>query len=55
MTRPGRARRAVTGALAVGCGSAVAVGLLAPAAGNASSHREAPYISSDPRADNTDV
>ena len=55
MTRQARARRAVTGALAVGCGSAVAVGLLAPAAGNASSHREAPYISTDPRADNTDV
>ena len=36
-------------------GSAAAVGLLAPATGNASSHREAPYTAGDPRADTTDV
>ena len=36
-------------------GSAAAVGVLAPATGNASSHREAPYTAGDPRADTTDV
>ncbi len=40
-------------------GSALAFGgsiaMLAPTAGNASSHREAPLIANDPQADNTDV
>lgn len=40
-------------AAAVGLSGAVAVGLVAPAQG--SSHREAPLISQDPTADNTDV
>ena len=34
---------------------AVFVGRLAPTSGNASSHREAPLISEDPAADNTDL
>jgi uncharacterized protein DUF4331 len=35
--------------------AALLVGRLAPSSGNASSHREAPLISEDPAADNTDL
>src|SRR3954451_2993084 len=42
----------VAGAAAVAIAVAVGRG---PAAGNASSHREAPLISEDPSADNTDL
>nr|WP_224754875.1 DUF4331 domain-containing protein [Streptomyces chumphonensis] len=42
-----------TGAIALA--AAVAVAGLAPATSSASSHREAPLIAGDPRADNTDV
>ena len=53
--RPGLTRRSVaaTGAAVFALsGGALA---LAPAASQASSHREAPLIAGDPRADNTDV
>jgi hypothetical protein len=48
-------RRGIAGlaALTIGIGGSLA--LLAPTAANASSHREAPLISSDPTVDNTDV
>ena len=55
MARAGRARGALVGGLAVVAGSAAAAGLLAPATGNASSHREAPYTAGDPRVDNVDT
>src|ERR687885_1582911 len=44
----------VAGAAAAAIAVALARGL-APQAGNASSHREAPLISEDPSADNTDL
>ena len=51
---PTRGRRplAVLAAAATGLSG---VALLGPATGTASSHREAPFIADDPRADNTDV
>ena len=48
-------RRATLVALASASGLVAGVGALAPTAGNASSHREAPYISTQPQLDNTDV
>ena len=48
-----RLRRTTAGAALVSL--AVGVVGLAPTASNASSHREAPLIAGDPRADNTDV
>jgi hypothetical protein len=57
MARPaqwGTGRRALAGVAAAATGMS-GVALLAPATTNASSHREAPYIADDPRADNTDV
>jgi Domain of unknown function (DUF4331) len=48
------ARRCFAGAAALGAVAMAASGLTVPAAG-ASSHREAPLISNDPRSDNTDV
>src|SRR3954470_22189124 len=52
-TRPKRRRLvALTGAAAV---LAATAGALAPGAAYASSHREAPLIAGDPRADNTDT
>jgi Domain of unknown function (DUF4331) len=47
-----RALIATSGALALGVGLFAGLG---PAPGGASSHREAPLISGDPRVDNTDV
>ena len=52
--RTSRRSRAVALAAALTTGAAGAV-LLAPATSSASSHREAPAISGDARADNTDV
>lgn len=54
-TRAGRSRRKWTATGVVGLAVLVAAGALAPIAGNASSHREAPLIANDPQADNTDV
>jgi hypothetical protein len=57
MARPqewGRGRRALAGAAAAATGLS-GIALLGPVTSNASSHREAPYIADDPRADNTDV
>jgi hypothetical protein len=48
-------RRATLVALASASGLVAGVGALAPTAGNASSHREAPYIGTQPQLDNTDV
>jgi Domain of unknown function (DUF4331) len=53
MHRVRRMRRTTAGAALLSL--AVGVVGLAPTAGNASSHREAPLISGDPRADNTDL
>ena len=50
-----RRTRLVAGAAAAATGMAVIPALLAPGNAVASSHREAPYTASDPRADNTDV
>ena len=58
MARPqltSRRARLVAGAAAAATGMAVLTPLLAPGTAVASSHREAPYTASDPRADNTDV
>jgi len=49
------AQRAVAAAGVVLLGVSGAVLALGPASGNASSHREAPLIAGDPKADNTDV
>ena len=49
--RPRRSAALGVGALLLSLGSAA----LVPGAANASSHREAPLIAGDPRADNTDV
>jgi len=48
-------RRATLVALASTSGLVAGVGALAPTVSNASSHREAPYISTQPQLDNTDV
>ncbi|MEV6958086.1 DUF4331 domain-containing protein [Streptomyces sp. NPDC051207] len=55
--RPGsrRAERTLAATGALGLLTAAAVAGLAPATSSASSHREAPLIAGDPRADNTDV
>ncbi len=53
--RTSRRRRAVALAVTAATGLAGSAALLAPTAGSASSHREAPGIAKDPRADNTDV
>src|SRR5919205_4433491 len=45
----------VVAAAAAAAGAVAAARGLAPQAGNASSHREAPLISNDPAADNTDL
>lgn len=50
---PARRRAAV--ALTATASMAAGAALLAPAVSNASSHREAPYVTSDPQIDNTDV
>jgi hypothetical protein len=50
-----RARRAGIAVLATVAAVGLAVTGLAPLTGNASSHREAPLISNDPQADNTDL
>ena len=54
MTRSSRVRRplAVLAAAATGLSG---LALLAPATSSASSHREAPYTSTDPEVDGTDV
>ncbi|MCK9902867.1 DUF4331 domain-containing protein [Frankia sp. Cpl3] len=52
--RPPR-RRALAGATALLVGATGAALTLAPTAASASSHREAPLISSDPTVDNTDT
>ncbi|PPK95945.1 putative cell wall binding repeat protein [Kineococcus xinjiangensis] len=57
MQRPrtaSRRRQLVAGVAAAATGFAT-LAALGPAPGWASSHREAPYIAGDPRADNTDV
>jgi hypothetical protein len=53
--RTSRRRRAVALAATAATGFAGTAVLLAPTSSSASSHREAPAISSDPRVDNTDV
>jgi hypothetical protein len=53
--RTGRRRRAVALAATAATGLAGSAALLAPATSTASSHRESPYTSGDPRIDNTDV
>lgn len=58
MARPrpmSRRTRLVAGAAAAATGLTVFTPLLAGSTAVASSHREAPYIAGDPRADNTDV
>ena len=58
MERPPRTskrRRAVALAATAATGLAGTAALLAPATSTASSHRESPYTSGDPRIDNTDV
>jgi hypothetical protein len=50
----GGRRRALAGTAVAAAVVAAAAGLV-PGVGNASSHREAPLISEDPKADNTDV
>lgn len=52
--RRGAGRACLAAAAALGI-VAVTSGVLAPMGGQASSHREAPLISADPRVDNTDV
>lgn len=49
------ARRHAAVALTATATMAVEAVLLAPQVSNASSHREAPYITTDPKVDNTDV
>jgi len=46
---------ALTGAVAAAVAAAAFVGAVGPSGATASSHREAPLISDDPAADNTDV
>jgi hypothetical protein len=53
--RTSRRRRAVALAATAATGLAGSAALLAPATSSASSHRESPYTSGDPRIDNTDV
>jgi hypothetical protein len=53
--RPGVTRRTVAGVGAVVLAVSGGAIALAPQASQASSHREAPLIAGDPRADNTDV
>lgn len=53
--RPRRAERALASVGALALVTAAAVAGLAPGVSSASSHREAPLSSGDPRADNTDV
>jgi Domain of unknown function (DUF4331) len=48
-------RKSLGGAIAAVAALALGVAALAPLESNASSHREAPLISNDPQADNTDV
>jgi hypothetical protein len=48
-------RRALAGVLAIVLVAGLAVSAFAPNGSNASSHREAPYISTDPNADGTDL
>jgi hypothetical protein len=48
-------RRAIAGVLAFALVAGLAVAALAPGGSTASSHREAPYISTDPNADGTDL
>ncbi|MGI8536065.1 MAG: DUF4331 domain-containing protein [Mycobacteriales bacterium] len=58
MARPPRTsgrRRAVALAVTAATGLAGTAALLSPTVSTASSHREAPSIAKDPRADNTDV
>ncbi|HVF20858.1 MAG TPA: DUF4331 domain-containing protein [Mycobacteriales bacterium] len=56
LTRPVGTRRAGVAAVAAsGVSLAAAGALLAPGAGTASSHREAPLVAADPAVDNTDV
>ncbi|MFJ8111843.1 DUF4331 domain-containing protein [Streptomyces sp. NPDC096132] len=59
ISRSGAGRRGlatlITGALAAGGLAAAGVATLEPGAATASSHREAPLISGQPRYDNTDV
>ncbi len=53
--RTSRRRRAIALAATAATGLAGTAVLLAPTTSSASSHREAPAISADPRADNTDL
>jgi len=53
--RTSRRRRAIALAATAATGLAGTAVLLAPTTSSASSHREAPYTSGDPRIDNTDV
>ena len=57
MTRSSRpvTRRRVAAALTVGATLASSAALLGPGTSSASSHREAPFVASDPAIDNTDV
>jgi hypothetical protein len=57
MTRPLRsmARRRSIAVLAIGATALSGGALLGPGTSSASSHREAPYVASDPAIDNTDV
>ena len=48
-------RRALTAVLAAGTVFALAVALLGPSSGRASSHREAPLTAADPQIDTTDL
>jgi hypothetical protein len=57
MTRSSRstARRRAAALLAIGATALTGTSLLGPGTSSASSHREAPYVASDPAIDNTDV
>ncbi|GAA4987780.1 DUF4331 domain-containing protein [Yinghuangia aomiensis] len=52
---PGRSERVLAGAGVTALVASAALAGLVPGTGYASSHREAPLIAGDPRADNTDV
>ncbi|MCU1602941.1 MAG: hypothetical protein JWO22_3650, partial [Frankiales bacterium] len=53
--RRSRARRRALAALSVVATATAGVSLLGPGVSSASSHREAPYVASDPAIDNTDL
>ncbi len=55
MGRRGALLLALVGAIAAAVAAAAFVGAAGPTGATASSHREAPLISDDPAADNTDV